>query len=270
VKSAAVLDRPAEPPDLVVRYAAHSDGLIDVYLPRATPGSGEPKPFVVAVHGGFWRQAYDRTHLRPLAVALAERGFAVALPEYRRVGGQGRWPETAYDVQEALGALPQALPAEVTGLPCLAWPFVLMGHSAGGHLALWAGLRAGQQRVRRVLALAPVSDVRYAAQHAVGAGAVQALLGGDPTAVPENYEAADVLSLLPGDVPVTVVHGTADDAVPVAMSRRLARRAAGTAPAGSTLDYLELDGVDHFTLIDPESPVFTTLVRLLAPARSSP
>ena len=97
------MTRPAEGPDAVLRYAAHEDGLVDVHLP---PGPLRPSPLVVFVHGGFWRQAYDRRHARPLADALALEGYVVAVPEYRRVGGAGGWPATGDDVDAALGALP--------------------------------------------------------------------------------------------------------------------------------------------------------------------
>ncbi len=269
VTSADVLDRPAEPPDLVLVYAEHPDGVIDVYLPPAeTPLSRSQ--LLVAVHGGFWRQAYDRTHLRSLAAALAQRGYVVALPEYRRVGGRGGWPTTAYDVEAAVQAAAAGVATAAPNRLDPADPFQLVGHSAGGHLALWAGLRAGARRISGIVALAPVTDLRYGAEHRIGSGAVQAFLGGGPDDVPENYAAAAVLDTLPSDVPVTVIHGTDDDAVPVEMSRRLARRYAvdEDAPTGLCLRYLELDGVDHFALIDPLSDAFTTVVRSLDLARS--
>jgi acetyl esterase/lipase len=256
VDSEAVLDRAAEPPDLVVRYADHDDGLIDVYLPASLGRPARPSPLIIAVHGGFWRQAFDRRHLRPLAHALAQRGFVVALPEFRRVDGAGGWPMTGYDVEAALAAAPALIEAAAPGRIDAAAACVLTGHSAGGHLAIWAGLRAGRDRARRIVALAPVTDLVYAANHALGSRAAQALMGGSPVDVPAAYVDADARRLLPGAVPVTIVHGTADTQVPVEVSR-LVVADHGT---DDCVEYVELAGVDHFALIDPLSPVFESAV----------
>ena len=242
-----VLTRAAEGPDVVLRYAAYEDGLVDVFLPPSLGRPASTLPLIVLVHGGFWRQQTDRRHLRPLANDLCGRGFVVAVPEYRR--GDGGWPATGSDVESALLATPAMLDDVAPGWVDPAAPLVLAGHSAGGHLALWAGLRAGRARVRRVVALAPVADLRYAARTGLGHGAAQALLGGEPDDVPEQYADADPLRLLPGEVPVTVIQGTADEEVPVSMNRRVAAD-------HPTVTYVEIDGVDHFALIDPLSAAF--------------
>ena len=247
-----VLSRPAEAPDVVLRYAEHIDGVTDVFLPPSLRRPTQPHPLVVAIHGGFWRQDYGRQHLRPLAQALAARGFVVAVPEYRRVGGAGGWPLTAYDVEAALAAVPAlieaAAPGRVADGPC-----VVTGHSAGGHLAMWAGLRAGQARVRRIVALAPVADLLSAAAANLDGGAVQDLLGGEPDDVPDNYAEADALGRLTGDIPVTVIQGSDDRQVPVELNRQVSAD-------HPTVCYVELTGVEHFALIDPLSPVFESTV----------
>ncbi len=248
-----VLDRPADGPDIVLRYADHADGLIDVFLPPSLGRPAAPSQLVVALHGGFWRQEFDRKHLRPLANALARRGFVVALPEYRRVGGLGGWPSTGYDVEAALGDVPALITAAAPGSVDATAPCVLTGHSAGGHLAMWAGLRAGRSRVSRIVAIAPVTDLVDAARRGLGANAVQALLGGEPGDVPENYANADVLGLFDSAAPITLIHGTADEQVPVEMNRRVAAD-------HPTLNYVELDGVEHFALIDPLADVFESAV----------
>ena len=207
-------------PDAVLRYADHDDGVVDVHLPA---GPTRPRPLVFYVHGGFWRQRWDRTHARPLAEALAARGHVVALPEYRRVGGEGGWPTTAEDVEAALRATPGLLAG--AGVPITTR--TLVGHSAGGHLVLWlAGQRRSVDGVDRVVALAPVGDLRSAAARGLGAGATQELLGGSPEEVPEAYDDADPASRL--DVrpaaEVVLVHGDRDEDVPVDLSRGLAGR----------------------------------------------
>ena len=257
--SREVLTRKADGPDAILRYADHSDGLIDVFLPPGTGRPERPSPLVLVIHGGFWREEYDRSHVRPLANALAQRGVVVAVPEYRRVGGLGGWPQTAYDVETALISTPALLGVVVApGLLDPSTPCTLVGHSAGGHLAMWAGIRAGPERVRSIVALAPVADLEYAARAGMGDGAVQELLGGGPDDVPEHYAEADPARLLPGDVPVTIIQGSDDKQVTVEMNRRLAGQHREVA-------YVELDEVDHFALIDPLSVAFasTVLPRIL-------
>jgi acetyl esterase/lipase len=234
---------------MVLRYADHADGLVDVFLPPSLGRPVDPAPLLVLLHGGFWRQEFDRRHLRPLAAGLVCEGFVVATPEYRRVGGLGGWPATGDDVEAVVVATAKLIDGAAGGWISPSHPGVLVGHSAGGHLAMWAGLRAGPGVVRRIVALAPVTDLEYAAHTGLGDDAAQALLGGGPDEMPDAYADADPLRLGFGDVTVTVVHGTDDEQVPVEMSRRVAVKY----PA---LGYLELEGVDHFDLIDPLSLVF--------------
>ena len=233
-------------PDAVLRYDGHEDALIDLHLPVDLDAT---LPLVVYVHGGFWRQAWDRTHARPLAKALSDEGCAVASVEYRRVGGAGGWPMTTEDVDAAMTALPGLL--QELGLRTSTT--TLVGHSAGGHLALW--LAGRPHRLDRVVALAPVADLRYAAATGMGDGAVTDFLGGTPEERPDAYSAADPGTRLQ-DRPacsVVVVHGDADDAVPVASSRGLVERF-------GWIDYCELAGVDHFQLIVPGSAAWTTVL----------
>ncbi|MEP6815961.1 MAG: alpha/beta hydrolase [Marmoricola sp.] len=247
----SILDRAAPLPDAVLRYAERGDAVVDVYLPDGPAGS-----LVVFVHGGFWRSAYDRRHVRALATALAGDGFAVAVPEFRRVGpvgqgGGGGWPTTCDDVRLALDAIPGLL----AGIDVVPSRTVLTGHSAGGHLALWLAA-VGAGGFDAVVPLAPVGDLRAAAAIGMGGGAVQAFLGGDPAEVPSSYDAADPAVLLDGhvpDCPVTILHGTTDDVVTIENSRGLVRR-------HPWIDLLELDGVDHFDLIEPDAPAYAEVL----------
>jgi acetyl esterase/lipase len=243
-----VLSGQAARPDVVLRYGEHADQLLDVHLPVVADG---PAPVLFLVHGGFWRQRRDRTHTRPLAQALAAEGWAVVTPEYRRTGGAGGWPATFDDVATAAESLP--LLDEVAPGRLALDELTVLGHSAGGHLAMWLGLcsnRPAAPRVRRVVALAPVADLREAHARGLGDGAVQALMGGGPDDLPEEYAAADPAGALPQEVDarevaVTVIHGDRDQQVPVQMSRAL-----------QGVAYVELPGVDHFALIDPLSPAW--------------
>jgi acetyl esterase/lipase len=244
-----VMTRGSEPPDAVLRYAAHDDGLVDVFVP---PGPPAPRPLVFLVHGGFWRQEYDRVHCRPLANALTGCGYVVAVPEYRRVGGAGGWPATAEDVDAALGATPRLL-AEA-GVPTTTT--TLVGHSAGGHLVLW--LANQPHDIARVVALAPVGNLRKAAEHGMGSGAAVDFLGGTPDQVPEVYDAADPASRMRTRprAEVVIVHGDADADVPVQSSRGLKGRF-------DWVDYRELAGTDHFAVIDPLSEAWPDVRRAI-------
>ncbi|RKR89349.1 alpha/beta hydrolase family protein [Micromonospora pisi] len=275
----AVLTRAAPAPDATVRYGPGREHLADVRLPAAV--AGPPRPLVVVIHGGFWRAEYDRLHTSPLAADLAARGYPVAQLEYRRTGqAGGGWPGTLDDALAGVAALP----ALVAGLlrpdtgaaspdPVPAAP-ILLGHSAGGQLALHCA-RYLPGRVGGVLALAPVTDLAEAYRLDLDDGAVAALLGGGPDEFPDRYAASDPYAALgsPGDpdsppghspsqvpnyIRTVIVHGTLDQQVPVRMSRRYA------AAAGANCQLIELPDCEHFGLIDPESPRWTTVTEALA------
>lgn len=228
----------------MVRYADHVDGIIDLHLPPTRPA-----PLLVLLHGGFWRQEWDRTHTRPLADAFRREGYVVATPEYRRTGGAGGWPWTFDDVGHAVGDLPVLLDdlgIEVTST-------TVIGHSAGGHLALW--LANEGLPLDRVVALAPVGDLVDAFERDLDSGAVRDLVG-TPTDVANP---AVRLQEDPG-CPVVVLHGTEDAQVPVENSLGWAQ----------DHEYVELRilPTDHYGFIDPTCDVWPE-VRAAA-ALSSP
>ncbi|AXK31807.1 alpha/beta fold hydrolase [Streptomyces armeniacus] len=224
-------------PERTERYGPHPSQLVDLY---GTAGSG---PRITVLHGGFWREKYDRTHLSPLAAALAERGYAVELVEYRRTGGGGGWPQTAEDVDAAL---------EHLGAP----PHVLLGHSAGGQLALWAAAKRERAASARILAVAPVADLVRAHELRLSDGAVAEFLAGEEK--PGNgwsdrlYD-ADPMKQMPR-VPVEILHGTADRIVPVELSRRY------TNDWGARLHLL---ACGHYAPVTPNTPAFGVLLDAL-------
>jgi len=169
----SVLDRPAPPPDLTLRYGPLPEHVVDLRLSPAVPGRSSP--LIVLIHGGFWRPAYDRTHLGPMSHALA----------------------------------------------------------------------------------AACASLRLCAEWNLGRGAVRSLMGGGPEEVPERYAVADPAALPPPPVPVTLVHGTADEQVPVGMSRAFG--------AGRLV---EIPGAGHFDLIDPESRAWPRVMAVFAGALS--
>ncbi|RNL62171.1 alpha/beta hydrolase [Nocardioides marmoriginsengisoli] len=232
-------------PDATVRYAEHDAGVVDLHLPSVPNGT-----LVVLVHGGFWKERYDRTHTRRQARSLAEAGYLVATPEYRRVGGGGGWPTTGTDLEEALAALP-----ELADLVGVGWDRAVMtGHSAGGHLALWLLSRPLPFAFDVVVGIAPVCDLVLADELHLGSGAVAQLLDGAP------ITEADPMTLLadPPAAEVVLVHGVADDEVPIELSR-------GFAAVHPWARLTELRGVGHYEFLDPRSPAWVTVAQTLHP-----
>ncbi|ADU11635.1 hypothetical protein ML5_6192 [Micromonospora sp. L5] len=251
-----VLTRPSPPPDATVSYGDHPDQCADLRLPA---GDGPPRPLVVVVHGGFWRAEYDRAHTGPMAAALAALGHPVAQIEYRRTGRpDGGWPHTLTDVRAGIAALPElaaaALPGRVAPVPP-----ILVGHSAGGHLALYVAAHA-PETVGGVLALAPVADLAQAYRLDLDEGAVAALLGGGPDDVPDRYTAADPSALVPTRTRTVVIHGDQDVQVPIAISRSWV---AADRAAGGSATLVELPECEHFGLIAPGSTAWPQVVEAL-------
>jgi len=235
------------PPPVTVRYGPHPAHEADVRLPERQG----PHPVALLVHGGFWRARYDRSTLAALAVDLARRGFATVNLEYRRVGADGGIPETLDDVESAVDALASVdAPLDRTRI-------MAIGHSAGGHLALWL---AGTGKVAAAVALAGISDLASAAEERLGEGAAVELAGGLPHGRPEAYTLADPIRRLPTGVPQLLAHGDLDDRVPVEQSRRYARAALA---AGDRCELLELPGVGHFAPIDPRGAVWPRIAERL-------
>ncbi len=266
-ESPDILTRQAPAPDLTVAYGPLPEHVADVRLPPESSPS-RPAPLVIFWHGGFWRAQYDRHHLGPLASDLAARGYVVMTPEYRRTGDGGGWPMTFEDVSLAAAGLSAMLDEQLPGQIDLG-RVIFAGHSAGGHLAVWAAGRdavdqdmAPGASVSGVLALAPVLDLADAFRLKLGRGAVGALLGGSPREFPERYAAADPPLLDPLAARLTIVHGDRDPSVPIEMSRNYRDR------TGCAL--VEIEGGDHFAMIDPLSDAWTSVVRELAVLSGDP
>jgi acetyl esterase/lipase len=244
----------ARRPDSTARYGPSRDQFLEVWLPEGDA----PAPVVVVLHGGFWRAAYGVELARPLAAAVATAGMVGVAVEYRRVGAGGGWPATLEDVAAAIDALP-GLP--VTGRLDLT-DVTAVGHSAGGHLAAWAAGRhrlpadapgAGPAvRISAAVLQAGVLDLADADRQDLGRGAVRALLGGAPDAVPDRFAAADPVRLLPTCARLLCVHGSGDDVVPVRQSERYA---AAARAAGDAVEVRVVAG-DHMALIDPRGPAW--------------
>src|SRR5262249_57836772 len=174
---------------------------------------------------------------RLMSAALRNAGWPVAAIEYRRV--MGRPDATLDDIRDALARVPGQLPG--AGI-------VVLGHSAGGHLALWLASACPPTDLVGTLALAPVADLKAAHSAGLSNGAVAEFLGGPPGGRPD----LDPALLGQPSGAVTLIHGTDDTAVPPALSRSYA-----AAHPGARL--LELPGTRHFELVAPASPAWSTV-----------
>ena len=238
----------------------------DLYLPL---GAG-PHPVMVSIHGGAWHKRYGRSLMRGLAADLVRRGWAVWNIEYRRLGeAGGGWPATFEDVAAAIDHLAHlSAPLDLART-------TLAGHSAGGHLALWAAGR-GRLPARRaaelgghprvpvagVISLAGVCDLAGAYRDWHG-GAVRALMGGSPEELPERFALGDPLALVPLGAPALLVHGRLDETVSVKLSRSYAR---ASRAAGGVVEVVEIDGPAgrHRAHIDPRGAAWAAVTDWLA------
>ena len=215
-----------------VAYGDDPDQVGDVREPQA----GRSSPTALVIHGGFWRAGFTRRNTAALAVALTQAGWRTVNVEYRRLGG-GRFRELLADVEHAAHTFR---------------PQLAIGHSAGGHLALWL---AAQGAAPAAVALSSVCDLDAAARAGLGDGAVEEFLG-----TADALDEVDPARMLPLGVPQLLVHGRQDDRVPLAHAEEYARTARA---AGDEVTLLVLDDADHFDLIDPRYGGFPRILEAI-------
>jgi acetyl esterase/lipase len=252
-----ILTLPPPPADARLPYGTDRNQFGDLRLPK---GKG-PFPVVMNIHGGFWRARYDLAHAGHLCAALTAKGLATWNLEYRRVGNEGGgWPGTLEDIGRGYRFLPQiakqySLDTDKT---------LVMGHSAGGQLALC--LAAHEPHVKRVISLAGVVDLQRAWEQHLSNDAVVEFLGGKPKDVPEHYRDADPMELSIKGATQWLIHGLGDDVVPPDFSHNYAEQ---KKKRGEDVHLLEISRAGHFDLIDPHSvawpKVEQTVLHLLAP-----
>lgn len=255
--SRSILDAPPPPADVRLPYNTGPHHFGDLRLPDG-PG---PHPVVIGIHGGFWRARYDLGYYGHLCAALTARGVATWNIEYRRVGQPGGgWPGTLEDVALATDYLRELAPIHNLDLDRV----VTLGHSAGGHLALWLAARphiptgsplhnATPLLLRGAVSLAGVCDLLRGWELNLGSGAVADFVGGSPDKLPERYASASPAALLPLGVQQVLMHGSNDDSVPLTLSEGYQ---AAAAAQGDDVRLITLAGIGHFEPVDPHSNVW--------------
>lgn len=256
-----VLSRQPPPADLRVTYGSDPNQFIDLRLPAS---KNKPHPLAINIHGGFWRAKYNLDHAGHLCAALTAKGLATANLEYRRVGNDGgAWPGTFEDVRSAYQFLIQNAQKHTFDDQKV----VVMGHSAGGQLALC--LAAHEPHVTAVISLAGVVDLQRTYRLHLSHDAVVEFLRGTPDEVPDHYREADPMQLSIVKARQWLIHGAADDNVPPSFSRDyvvLKQRRKGKEQEDVHL--LEIPGADHFDLIDPGSKAWNRVEQIVLEATS--
>jgi acetyl esterase/lipase len=252
----------------VVRISYGGDG--SQFGDLTLPSGVEPAPVAVLVHGGFWRTGFGLDLMEPLVPSLIERGYAVWNLEYRRVGegvgGGGGYPETFNDVAAGLDQL-AALPGEFAGRIDLS-RVATVGHSAGGHLAVWLASRASlppsspwaDPAVVPALAVpqAGALVLERCIADRVGGTACSDILGGADIA--ERIALGSPAALLPIDARIVAVHGTADRIVPFDQSEGYI---AAASAAGVDATLVAFDGANHFDVITATHPAWIAVLDAL-------
>ena len=230
----------------VVRYGDAPQQFVEL----RTPDGDGPFPVIVFIHGGFWRNLYDLSLAYEQAADAREHGYATWNIEYRRVGDAGGgYPGTLDDVAAAIDAM------ALVDAPLDLDRVFVVGHSAGGHLALWVGQRDDPVVTPQlVVGQAPVADLTNSLE--LGRGAVEGFMGGLPDDIPDAYDAADPARRLPVKVPQLIVQGGKDDIVPLAFVEPYA--------AASGAELLVFPDADHFDVISPDSPTWEAVLAAIA------
>lgn len=220
-------------------YGDHPSQFVERWQPEGQTNIGAPN--AVLLHGGYWRDPYGCDLMHPMAADLVARGWTVDNVEYRRVGQtDDPWLTMASDLTQVIAAS--------------AANSVVIGHSAGGHLALWAAAQPSCPTLRGVVALAPLANLETADRLELSSHATRDLFGSDPTQRKARIIPASPHRLVPLGCRQLIVHGDADVNVPQEISADYVAKARN---AGDPVTYHDPVGVDHFDIIDPTTPVWS-------------
>lgn len=225
----SVFDLPYEAPDKTISFGKSPDQVIDLYY-----SAEESNSIIVLIHGGYWREEYDRKHLSPMAKALAKQGWSVALIEYRRI--QGNPDAMLNDTKSAITLIEK----EFKNL-------ILIGHSAGGQLAL---VLSDSTNAIGTIALAPVTDLITAEKLDLDEGAVSQYLG-CPAQIRGDL---DPMRIELSNKELVLIHGTLDKWVPYDFSVRFAKN-----KEADNLLLMTEEGMGHFEVIDPRQEIFKSI-----------
>ncbi len=266
-----LLSRPRPHASARIAYGRDPSQIVDLWLPEG-PG---PHPVVVLIHGGCWTASVANLSIMDFAAEdLRTRGIAVWNIEYRRLGQPGGgYPGTYQDVAAAL----DRLPAEAKARGLNPGPYVVAGHSAGGHLALWSAARAKLPAssplfvthplaVKAVVDIAGIANLKTDTGTACGPDTVAAMAGAPSPGRPDIYADTSPAALAPLGVRTFVIHGANDSTVAPSVG---AAYAALARARGDTVDLLSPPG-GHVEEIAPGTPAWRTISDLIVSLATAP
>jgi acetyl esterase/lipase len=254
---------PSKPATARIAYGPDSMHFGDLRLPEG-PG---PFPVAIVIHGGCWVERYASVvNSTPIADALRDAGVATWNIEYRRADSRGGgWPNTFIDVAmgaEHLRELAKTYPLDLSRV-------VTVGHSAGGHLALWLAAlprvpaaspiaRPNPLPIKGVVGLASIADLRgyRTIERDMCGTVVDALMGGSPDSVPERFAAGSPAELLPTGVPQVQVVGALDRVMPPTMRDAWEK---AVRASGDSIAVVALDGLAHHEVMSPRTAAFAPI-----------
>ena len=249
---------PPTPADHVISYGKDSLQFGQLRLPEREG----PHPVIIIIHGGCWLSQYDLQHISPLATELTKEGFATWSLEYRRVGSEGGgWPNTFLDVAQGadyLRELAKKFPLDLNRV-------ITLGHSAGGHLALWLAARHKLSSVSPlytnnpllisgVVSLAGVGDLSLPEYQAICGSVVPKLMGGNPSQVPDRYAHGSPIELLPLDIPQILIQGAEDSTVSLTSAQAYHETAQ---KSGDKTDLVVIQDAGHFEVVIPTTTCYS-------------
>lgn len=251
------------PQCLRVYYGNDSLQYGDIRIPQGSTSA----PLIVVVHGGAWLKEYTLDYMNPFCKALTKAGFITWNLEYRRIGDEGGgYPGTFTDIASAMDCIPTLTTLEHLKGRIDFNAIILLGHSAGGHLAVWAGSRshipqnhilgaANPLPIRGVVSLAGVLDLQEAFESGLAEGAVRQLLA--PYAPDALYPVVSPFAMVPADVPVMIIHGIDDMEVPLSASKAYAQKVRAL---NGAITCTTVHNTDHFSLTDPYGPAWKEIL----------
>ncbi len=255
-------DFPYAEPDHRYNYGDEAQQFAELYM----PATASPHPVILLAHGGCYYESYNLQPISPVARSLADEGFAVWNIEYRRAGNGGDFPNMFLDVGAAADYLREVADAHELDLSQV----VSVGHSAGGHLALWL---AGRQQlsatsavytadpllIAGVVGLAPIADIADALDQGMCGPALPTVISSHQTATATNLEDVSPAAMLPLGIPQIHLVGTEDKLI----RRNIQRYVDAAEEASDGVELIVLEGAGHFELVAVDRPEWQQAVEAI-------